>query len=75
MSEWSFFTDRAGVPVCNVHDPGVRLRDIGATVDITEYSAYSIVTAGGYVAKDKDTDSCSSRHQIQTDVPLPEAIA
>jgi len=37
--------------------PGVRLRDIAATLDITERSAYSIVTdltASGYVVKAKD---------------------
>jgi DNA-binding IclR family transcriptional regulator len=43
--------------VCIAHDPGVRLRDIAATVGITERSAYSIVTdltAAGYVVKNRD---------------------
>jgi DNA-binding IclR family transcriptional regulator len=40
--------------LCIAHDPGVRLRDIAATVGITERGAYGIVTdltAVGYVAK------------------------
>jgi hypothetical protein len=32
------------VLLCIAHDPGVRLRDIAASVGITERSAYGIVT-------------------------------
>jgi hypothetical protein len=32
------------VEQCIAHDPGVRLRDIAASVGITERSAYGIVT-------------------------------
>ena len=75
MAEWSFLTNHARVLVCIAHDPGVRLRDIATTLDITERSAYSIVadlTAGGYVVKDKD--GRRNRYQIQPHLPLPEAI-
>jgi hypothetical protein len=54
-------------------DPGARLRDIAATVGITERSAYSIVTdltAAGYVVKHKD--GRRNRYQIQAHLPLPE---
>jgi hypothetical protein len=43
MATWSFLTKHARVLVCIAHDPGVRLRDIAATVGITERSAYGIV--------------------------------
>jgi DNA-binding IclR family transcriptional regulator len=77
MSEWTFLTNHARVLVCIAHDPGVRLRDIAATVGITERSAYAIVTdltTAGYVLKDKDTDGRRNRYQIQTHLPLREAI-
>jgi hypothetical protein len=75
MAEWSFLTNHARVLVCIAHDPGLRLRDIAATLDITERSAYSIVadlTADGYVVKDKE--GRRNRYQIQPHLPLPEAI-
>ena len=75
MAAWSFLTNHARVLVCIAHDPGVRLRDIATTVGITERSAYSIVTdltAGGYVVKDKD--GRRNRYQIQSHLPLREAI-
>lgn len=77
MTEWSFLTNHARVLVCIAHDPGVRLRDIAATLGITERSAYAIVTdltAAGYVVKEKDTDGRRNRYQIQSHLPLPETI-
>jgi len=61
------------VLLCIAHDPGVRLRDIAASLDITERSAYGIVTdltAAGYVVKQKD--GRRNRYQIQAHLPLPE---
>jgi DNA-binding IclR family transcriptional regulator len=75
MTAWSFLTNHARVLVCIAHDPGVRLRDIAMTVGITERSAYSIVTdltEGGYVVKDRD--GRRNRYQIQSHLPLREAI-
>src|ERR1700741_5531289 len=75
MTEWSFLTNHARVLICIAHDPGVRLRDIATTVGITERSAFAIVTdltAAGYVVKTKD--GRRNRYQIQTHLPLPEAI-
>ena len=77
MPDWSFLTNHARVLVCIAHDPGGRLRDIAAAVGITERSAYAIVTdlvAAGYVVKDKDTDGRRNRYQVQTHLPLGEAI-
>jgi hypothetical protein len=77
MTEWSFLTNHARVLVCIAHDPGVRLRDIAATVGITERAAYGIVTdltTAGYVVKNRDSDARRNRYQIQTHLPLPETI-
>jgi DNA-binding IclR family transcriptional regulator len=75
MAEWSFLTNHARVLVCIAHDRGMRLRDIAATLGITERSAYGIVTdltEGGYVVKEKD--GRRNRYQIQAHLPLREAL-
>jgi DNA-binding IclR family transcriptional regulator len=78
MAHWSFLTNHARVLACIAHDPGVRLRDIAATLGITERSAYGIVsdlTEGGYIVKEREeTDGRRNRYQIQTHLPLGEAI-
>jgi DNA-binding transcriptional regulator PaaX len=51
----------------------VRLRDIAASLGITERSAYGIVTdlaEAGYVVKEKD--GRRNRYQVQAHLPLPE---
>ena len=76
MANWSFLTSHARVLMCIAHDPGARLRDIAASLGITERSAYGIVTdlAGpGYVVKQKD--GRRNRYQIQAHLPLPEAAS
>jgi DNA-binding transcriptional ArsR family regulator len=75
MAEWSFLTNHARALVCIAHDPGVRLRDIAAALDITERTAFGIVTdltEAGYVVKDKD--GRRNRYRIQDHLPLPEAV-
>src|SRR5947207_10741836 len=73
MESWSFLTNHARVLLCLAHDPGARLRDIGASLGITDRSAYGIVTdlaQAGYVVKQKDGRRNS--YQIQAHLPLPE---
>jgi hypothetical protein len=73
VKSWSFLTNHARVLLCIAHDPGARLRDIAASVGITDRSAYGIVTdltAAGYVVKHKD--GRRNRYQIQSHLPLPE---
>src|SRR6266487_3924519 len=73
MEGWSFLTNHARVLLCIAHDPGVRLRDIAASVGITERSAYGMVTdlaAAGYAVKQKD--GRRNRYQIQAHLPLTE---
>ena len=72
-ANWTFLSSHARVLLCIAHDPGVRLRDIAASVGITERSAYGIVSdlaAAGYAAKQKD--GRRNRYQIQAHLPLPE---
>ena len=71
MGEWSFLTNHARVLACIAQDPGVRLRDIAATLGITERNAFGIVrdlTTAGYVLKDRD--GRRNRYAIQVHVPL-----
>jgi len=73
VATWTFLTNHARVLLCIAHDPGVRLRDIAASVGITERSAYGIVTdlaEAGYIVKHKD--GRRNRYQIQAHLPLPE---
>ena len=73
MAEWSFLTNHARVLVCIARDPGVRLRDIAATLGITERTAFGIVadlTDAGYVVKERD--GRRNRYQIQHHLPLAE---
>ena len=75
-ASWTFLTSHARVLLCIAHDPGVRLRDIAARLDITERSAYGIVTdlaAAGYIVKQRD--GRRNRYQIQAHLPLPEATS
>jgi len=72
-ASWTFLTNHARVLLCIARDPGIRLRDIAARLDITERSAYGIVTDlthAGYIVKQKD--GRRNRYQIQAHLPLPE---
>jgi len=73
MASWTFLTVHARVLLCVAHDPGVRLRDIAASLDITERGAFGIITdlvEAGYVVKQKD--GRRNRYHIQTHLPLPD---
>ena len=74
MPKWTFLTNHAQVLLCVAGDPAARLRDIAASVGITERSAYGIIsdlTEAGYVVKRKD--GRRNKYQIQAHLPLPEA--
>ena len=74
MASWTFLTNHARVLLCVAHDLGVRLRDIATSLDITERSAFGIITdpvEAGYVVKKKD--GRRNRYHIQAHLPLPEA--
>src|ERR1700722_5350866 len=73
MATWGFLTNHGRALLCIAHDPAVRLRDIAASLDITERHAYGIVadlTEAGYLVKIKD--GRRNRYEIQEHLPIPE---
>jgi hypothetical protein len=70
---WTFLTSHARVLLLVAHDPGARLRDIAASLGISERTAFGIITdlvEAGYVVKEKD--GRRNRYHIQAHLPLPE---
>ena len=62
--------------LCIAHDPGIRLRDIGDQVGITERAAHRIVGElddAGYLARERD--GRRNRYIISHDLPLPDRLA
>ena len=73
---WSFLTNHAQVLLCIAQDPGIRLREIGETVGITERAAHRIVSelaAAGYIARTRV--GRRNQYTIQADLPLPDPLA
>ena len=53
---WTFLSNHSHVIICLVRDPEIRMRDIAASVGITERAVIRIVTEledGGYVKKER----------------------
>ncbi len=74
MRTWGFLTNHALVLLCIARDPGARLRDIAASVGITERSAFGIVSdlaEAGYIVKEKG--GRRNRYRVEADVPVPES--
>jgi hypothetical protein len=73
VAGWTFLTYHARILLCVAHDPGARLRDIAASLDITERRAFGIITdlvQAGYVVKEKN--GRRNRYHVQAHLPLPE---
>src|SRR5206468_514217 len=73
---WSFLTNHAQVMLCIAQDPGVRLREIGDIIGITERAAHRIVNdlaAAGYVARERH--GRRNRYTIEPDLPVPDPLA
>jgi hypothetical protein len=73
---WTFLTNQAQVLVCIAHDPGIRLRDIGDRVGITERAAHRIVAEladAGYITRERN--GRRNHYTINTHFPLPDPIA
>ncbi len=73
---WTFLTNHAQVLVCIARDPGIRLREIGECVGITERAAHRIVTelaVAGYITRERN--GRRNRYTINVDRPLPDPIA
>ena len=74
MPTWGFLTNHTLVLLCIARDPGARLRDIAASVGITERSAFGIVSdlaVAGYIVKEKG--GRRNRYLVETQRPMPES--
>src|SRR5918999_6127599 len=68
---WRFVTNHAHVLEAIATDPTIRLRDIAATVGITERTAAHIISdleAAGYLTKTRD--GRRNRYQVHGELPL-----
>jgi DNA-binding transcriptional ArsR family regulator len=68
---WRFVTNHAHVLACIAADPSTRLRDIAATVGITERTAAQIVSElerAGYVTKMRV--GRRNHYEVHGDLPL-----
>jgi hypothetical protein len=75
-ASWSFLTNHARVLICIAGDPGIRLREIGDAVGITERAAHRIVgelAEAGYVARRRT--GRRNHYTIQRDLPVPDVLA
>jgi len=73
---WSFLTNHAQVMLCIAEDPGIRLRELGETIGITERAAHRIVSdlaAAGYLARERQ--GRRTRYTIDADLPVPDPLA
>ena len=73
---WSFLTNHAQVLLSIAHDPGIRLREIGETVGITERAAHRIVTEladAGYISRTRK--GRRNQYAIQSHLGLPDPLA
>jgi predicted transcriptional regulator len=73
---WSFLTNHAQVLLCIAHDPGMRLREIGEAVGITERAAHRIVVelaGAGYISRTRN--GRRNLYTIQSHLPLPDPLA
>lgn len=72
---WAFLTNHARVLVCVAYDPGIRLRDLGDRVGITERATHRIVTelaTAGYITRRRN--GRRNHYTINAHLPLPDPI-
>jgi DNA-binding IclR family transcriptional regulator len=75
MGEWGFLTNHARALAQIAADPGLRMRDLAAALDITERSAFDLVNDladAGYLVKEKD--GRRNRYRIQPDAQLHQRV-
>jgi hypothetical protein len=73
---WTFLTRHAQVLLCIADDPGIRLRDIGAQVGITERAAHRIVgelAGAGYISRERR--GRRNHYTVRLQAPLPDPVA
>ena len=73
---WTFLTRHAQALLCIADDPGIRLRDIGERVGITERAAHRIVgelVDAGYLTRERR--GRRNHYTIRPQLPLPDPLA
>jgi hypothetical protein len=73
---WGFLTNHALVLLCIAEDPGIRLRELGDRIGITERAAHRIVgelEESGYVARRRN--GRRNHYTIKAHLPLPDPLA
>ncbi len=73
---WKFLTNHSQVLVCIANDPGIRLREIGEQVGITERAAHRIVAelgAAGYITRERV--GRRNNYTINSHTPVHDPIA
>lgn len=73
---WSFLTNHARVLLCIAGDPGIRLREIGVMIGITERAAHRIVVElvdAGYITRSRD--GRRNNYTIESHLPLGDRLA
>lgn len=74
-SGWTFLTNHAHVLICLANDPELRLREVAATVGITERAVQKIVAeleAGGVISRERD--GRRNRYEIHDRTPLRHPV-
>jgi predicted ArsR family transcriptional regulator len=73
---WTFLTRHAQVLLCIADDPGIRLRDIGARVGVTERAAHRIVgelVDAGYITRERR--GRRNHYTVRLQATLPDPVA
>jgi DNA-binding MarR family transcriptional regulator len=68
---WDFLTNHAHVLLCVAHDSGIRLREIAASVGITERGAHKVLSQlveEGYVLRERH--GRRNRYKVKSGLPL-----
>jgi DNA-binding Lrp family transcriptional regulator len=76
VPSWRFLTNQAHVLLCIANDPGVRLREIGEQVGITERAAHRIVAeleSAGYIERQRA--GRRNKYTINADLVVHDPIA
>ena len=76
MGHWSFLTNHARALLLIANHPDARLRDLALALEVTERTAYGIVSdlaEAGYVVKQRD--GRRNRYSIQDHLPLRDSIS
>lgn len=76
MGDWAFLTNHARALLLIADNPDIRLRDLAASLGVTERTAYGIVAdldEAGYVVKQRD--GRRNRYLVQEHLPLRDEIS